>query len=347
MAESPAGPSTIPIIRVSSEPVADDDDASSTTSSSPSEAHTALSQLDKSPDTPPRPSVALDEIHDTKQKSTDGTDGDITLSSRNSPPKPGGYRGIRVTRPQSEHTGPGNTKRSKTGKVCFTAPPAPVDDKTSWHGMVLDHGPVNLNQEVSKVVAFPSKMVFTPPNIPYNNKSFAFQKCLSYADFAASGFLFIRVNGEKETKNVKDNVYVFVVLEGAVEATIHKTSYAISAGGVFLVPRGNDYSIRNISDKDAKLFFTQARKEESPLRLNRPSTKTLLLADWLLQRLVARLLTLRAQAFDWYWRHLARYRHLFQGRRLYFLFFLLGLMVRRLPFIGSPPILNIQLIRFR
>ncbi|KAF8077559.1 Mif2/CENP-C like-domain-containing protein [Lyophyllum atratum] len=170
---------------------------------------------------------------------------------------------------------------------------------------------------------------------------------MGYSDFIRSGFLFLQVNGGKARKNVKDNVYVFVVLEGAVEATIHRTSYAVSTGGAFLVPQGNDYSIRNISDKDAKLFFTQARKEESAIRLNRPSSKSLVLADWILQRVILNLLRLRTRAFAWYWKNLARYQHYFAGRRLYFIFFLLGLAVRRLPFIGSPPILNIQLIRMR
>ncbi|KAJ6574671.1 hypothetical protein B0H19DRAFT_1125198 [Mycena capillaripes] len=29
---------------------------------------------------------------------------------------------------------------------------------------------------------------------------------------------------------------------------------------MFMVPRGNSYFIENIADRDAKLFFTQARK---------------------------------------------------------------------------------------
>ncbi|KAG5643221.1 hypothetical protein DXG03_001344 [Asterophora parasitica] len=197
-------------------------------------------------------------------------------------------------------------------------------------------------------------MVYTHPVAPYAaGKTWGFQQATGDSDFIRSGFVFIQVNGEKERKNVKDNSYVFIVLEGAVEATIHRTSYAVSTGGVFLVPRGNDYTIRNISSQPAKLFFTQARKsraidgDEGSVRLNKPSSKTLILADWLLQRMVLQLIKLRAQAFDWYWRYLARYQHLFTGRRLYFVFFLLGLMVRRMPFVGSPPILNVQLIRLR
>jgi len=34
----------------------------------------------------------------------------------------------------------------------------------------------------------------------------------------------------------------------------------LATGGMFMVPRGNTYFIENICERDAKLFFTQARK---------------------------------------------------------------------------------------
>ena len=59
--------------------------------------------------------------------------------------------------------------------------------------------------------------------------------------------------------------------------TVHRTSYVLASGSMFIVPRGsfsslyallvltcmltgNMYYIKNISDRDAKLFFAQARK---------------------------------------------------------------------------------------
>jgi centromere protein C len=53
---------------------------------------------------------------------------------------------------------------------------------------------------------------------------------------------------------------VFYVIEGAVTFKVHNSSYILCTGGSILVPRGNHYFVENISDRDAKLFFAQARR---------------------------------------------------------------------------------------
>lgn len=79
------------------------------------------------------------------------------------------------------------------------------------------------------------------------------------------------------------DLQIFYVLEGAVTFKVHRTSFLLATGGMFLVPRGmnlrdvpslcarayhhdspgNMYYIQNVSDRDAKLFFAQARKVEA------------------------------------------------------------------------------------
>jgi len=58
------------------------------------------------------------------------------------------------------------------------------------------------------------------------------------------------------------------VIEGAVTFKVHESSYVLCTGGMILVPRGNTYYIENISERDARLFFAQARRvsveEEAP-----------------------------------------------------------------------------------
>ena len=66
------------------------------------------------------------------------------------------------------------------------------------------------------------------------------------------------------------------MIQGAVSVFIHETNFIITTGGMFLVPRGlyapafpvvtklivtsgNMYYIQNIAEREAKLFFTQAR----------------------------------------------------------------------------------------
>src|SRR5690554_7526001 len=44
-----------------------------------------------------------------------------------------------------------------------------------------------------------------------------------------------------------------------VQAMVHETTIVLSAGGQFLVPRGNQYSITNVSRNESHLFFVQAK----------------------------------------------------------------------------------------
>lgn len=53
---------------------------------------------------------------------------------------------------------------------------------------------------------------------------------------------------------------VFYIIEGAVNFKVHEASYVLATGGMILVPRGNNYYIENICERDARLFFAQARK---------------------------------------------------------------------------------------
>ncbi|KAJ6599652.1 Mif2/CENP-C like-domain-containing protein [Mycena sp. CBHHK59/15] len=52
---------------------------------------------------------------------------------------------------------------------------------------------------------------------------------------------------------------MFFVIEGTVCVTVGDNSFAFRSGGMFMVPRGITYSIENIMDSDAVLFFSQAR----------------------------------------------------------------------------------------
>lgn len=53
---------------------------------------------------------------------------------------------------------------------------------------------------------------------------------------------------------------MFYVLEGAVKVTVHRTAFIVAPNGMFLIPRGNLYAIKNEADRPAKLFFVQARR---------------------------------------------------------------------------------------
>ncbi|KAG5439131.1 hypothetical protein PCANB_001430 [Pneumocystis canis] len=108
---------------------------------------------------------------------------------------------------------------------------------------------------IIKRIAYPASS-YAPRDVA--NAIIKFQKTFDEAPFFATGVMDLPRGAEKTTKPSKHNVMTFVILEGAVEATVHQTSFRLKRGSHFIVPRGNYYSIRNIANKVSRLFFTQA-----------------------------------------------------------------------------------------
>ncbi|KAI0748437.1 Mif2/CENP-C like-domain-containing protein [Daedaleopsis nitida] len=150
-----------------------------------------------------------------------------------------------------------NRKKSRTvepeaQQVLVYDPEEGWDDETDPHCKVFQDG-----KEVDRRIAFTAKMV-TPK--PASGGDFYFQKIFGEGEYIAAGQLFIPPGSMKPTKATKDNTYVFYVIQGAVKFCIHETNFVLSTGGMFMVPRGNVYYIQNICDREARLFFAQARK---------------------------------------------------------------------------------------
>ncbi len=86
------------------------------------------------------------------------------------------------------------------------------------------------------------------------DNNFLFQKIFGDGEFIAAGQLIIPVGGKKPNKGTKDNTYVrtdlflplmfanflqiFYLIEGAVNLKIHRSSFVLATGGMFLIPRG-------------------------------------------------------------------------------------------------------------
>ncbi|KAH9005048.1 Mif2/CENP-C like-domain-containing protein [Lactarius hatsudake] len=170
------------------------------------------------------------------------------------PPKPLG-----AAHKSKRHTAP----CSKSEVVVATENPEEGwDDKTPTNGVVVDWFTGN---EVSRRLAFPGRLV---GHRPAANNDFFFTKVFGDGEYIAAGQLRIPPNKHKPSKMTKDNTYVFYVIEGAVTFKVHESSYVLCTGGMILVPRGNTYYIQNIAERDARLFFAQARRvsaeEEAP-----------------------------------------------------------------------------------
>ncbi|PSN58677.1 hypothetical protein BS50DRAFT_538419 [Corynespora cassiicola Philippines] len=76
--------------------------------------------------------------------------------------------------------------------------------------------------------------------------------------FFAWGFIELEPDQMKRTRNSRQIHMVFHVDAGAVKAKIHDKELSVHKGGVFQVPRGNTYSIRNVSNGTSRIFFAQA-----------------------------------------------------------------------------------------
>ncbi|KAG9231608.1 putative centromere protein 3 [Amylocarpus encephaloides] len=85
---------------------------------------------------------------------------------------------------------------------------------------------------------------------------FKFAKTLSLPFFGA-GIVDLPPGTEKFMKNSKQMCMVFFVHYGRVHVKIHETEFRIGKGGMWQVPRGNFYGMKNDYDKPVRLFFAQ------------------------------------------------------------------------------------------
>ncbi|KAH9482624.1 Inner kinetochore subunit cnp3 [Psilocybe cubensis] len=158
------------------------------------------------------------------------------------------------TRPRSRSRAVDHHENSIPPALAVHNPEEGWDDDTSAICTVLHF---TTKDEVERRIAWTAKMV--EPRMAAD-KNWSFDKIFGDDDFIAAGQLIIPPRGRKPSKAAKDNTYVFYVIEGAVNFKIHQTSMILATGGMFMVPRGNTYLIENISERNARLFFTQARK---------------------------------------------------------------------------------------
>ncbi|KAG9044550.1 hypothetical protein FS837_007955 [Tulasnella sp. UAMH 9824] len=149
---------------------------------------------------------------------------------------------------------PSSRNNAKQQEVYVDNPEDGWDAETDQNAMVIDY---DTKQEIEKAIAQTAAML--NPKQPLN-ASYAFQKVFSDGEFVAGGVLEIPVGGKKPSKPARDNTYLFYCIEGAVRVMVHRSTFVIARNGMFMVPRGNQYYLENISDHSCKLFFAQARK---------------------------------------------------------------------------------------
>ncbi|KAG8912405.1 hypothetical protein FRC01_005112 [Tulasnella sp. 417] len=161
-------------------------------------------------------------------------------------------------------TSPARRGNPKAGEVYVDNPDEGWDAETEGDALVIDY---DTKQEMKKTIAQTAAML--NPKHPFNG-SYAFQKVFMDGEFVAGGVLEIPVGGKKPSKPARDNTYLFYCIEGAIRVVVHQNTFVIARNGMFMVPRGNQYHLENISNHRCKLFFAQARKVTEKIILHRP-----------------------------------------------------------------------------
>ncbi|KAH7117931.1 cupin domain-containing protein [Dendryphion nanum] len=88
---------------------------------------------------------------------------------------------------------------------------------------------------------------------------FSFQKLGSAPEaFMSWGCIGLKPDGQKRTKNTRRMHMCLHVTKGAVEAVVDKNVFTVHKGGIWHVPRGTTYSMKNVSASESRIFFVQS-----------------------------------------------------------------------------------------
>ncbi|KAF2118980.1 kinetochore CENP-C fungal-like protein [Lophiotrema nucula] len=115
---------------------------------------------------------------------------------------------------------------------------------------------VSREEEESEAIAW-SHAGIQPQDVP--EAQFKFTKLGSApGSYLSWGVIDVPVAGVKRTKNARRMHMVFHVVRGTLQVRVAENEFIINKGGVWQVPRGNTYSITNVSNVDSRVFFAQA-----------------------------------------------------------------------------------------
>ncbi|RKP22654.1 Mif2/CENP-C like-domain-containing protein [Syncephalis pseudoplumigaleata] len=65
--------------------------------------------------------------------------------------------------------------------------------------------------------------------------------------------------GEKPNRNSGDSTFTFSVTQGTCQITIHQTTLILSKGNQVMVPKGNQYQIKNLARARCQLFYAKTQ----------------------------------------------------------------------------------------
>lgn len=152
------------------------------------------------------------------------------------------------------HRSKPNSTKHRSGSAEVQEKVAPLD---SPYIDVLNH--VTGDEEQLRVVCTPE---MHDPRV-VGSGGYTFQRTFSVGNFCGSGILNLDPGAEKPNKNSGLTAVFFYVISGHIKVHLHKSLFEVGTGTHFVIPRGNQYSLLNMSStKEARLLFMQARETE-------------------------------------------------------------------------------------
>ncbi|GAB7354821.1 hypothetical protein MBLNU459_g5207t1 [Dothideomycetes sp. NU459] len=122
-------------------------------------------------------------------------------------------------------------------------------------------GAPHAHETVDEEVAFAPHAIVTRD---VQNSAFRYAKIMTLP-FFGSGMVEIPPSGFKRTKNSRKMQMIFFVHEGKVTVEVAGVKFGMTKGGVWQVPRGNNYAIYNESTRhSAMVFFAQGCESDGP-----------------------------------------------------------------------------------
>ncbi|KAJ3020218.1 UNVERIFIED_CONTAM: hypothetical protein HDU68_010303 [Siphonaria sp. JEL0065] len=155
---------------------------------------------------------------------------------------------------------------SKHRKKSASKSSVPVVKKEKVAPLETPEFPV-LNFQTGEVET--QRLVYTEdmynPQVVGQGSSFMFQRTFSVGTFCGSGMMVLPKGSEKPNKSSGPTVLIVYVLSGKLKVTIHKSSFEVGEGSQFMIPRGNQYSMKNTGSTEVRLFFLQGKETEVPV----------------------------------------------------------------------------------
>ncbi|KAJ3321798.1 hypothetical protein HDU76_014030 [Blyttiomyces sp. JEL0837] len=163
--------------------------------------------------------------------------------------------------PKVEETDHGHKRRKTYHKSHPRASSADVETVPLESPDILVVNHLTGAEETQRIVCIPE--MWDPQLV--GNGGYLFQRVFSIGEYCGTGLLVLPPDAEKPNKNTSKTVVlfqkIFCVLEGKVQVHVHKSIFEVGVGAHFVIPRANQYSIRNTYKGESRLLFTQVREQ--------------------------------------------------------------------------------------